>query len=65
MGIYRITPEYGVKNCILRGNTVVLDILLENGKRVKSYHRYKTPEKAEYMWMIYGANAHMIREEEE
>lgn len=65
MGICRITPEYGVKNCILIGNTVILDILYDDGKRVKRCHRYKTLEKAEKMWKIYGVNAHMIREEEE
>lgn len=63
MGVCRITPEYGVKNCILRGNTVILDIWYEDGRRVKRYHRYKTLEKAEYMWNIYGANTHKIREE--
>lgn len=63
MEICRITPEYGVKNCILRGNTVILDIWYEDGRRVKRHHRYKTLEKAEYMWNIYGANTHKIREE--
>lgn len=63
MEICRITPEYGVMNCTLRGNTVILDILYEDGRRVKRYHRYKTLEKAEYMWNIYGANTHKIREE--
>lgn len=60
---WEITPEYGVKNCIFRGNTVILDILYDDGRRAKRYHRYKTLEKAEHMWKIYGANAHMIREE--
>lgn len=64
MEICRITPEYGVKNCILRGNTVILDILYDDGRRAKRYHRYKTLEKAEKMWKIYGESAHMIREEE-
>lgn len=62
MWICRITPEYGVKNCILKDNTVILDILYDDGKRAKRYHHYKTLEKAEKMWKIYGVNAHMIRE---
>ena len=57
--------DNGVKNCILRGNTAILDILYDDGRRAKRYHRYKTLEKAEYMWKIYGVNAHMVREEEE
>ena len=36
MCICRITPEYGVKNCILKGNTVILGILYDDGKRAKS-----------------------------
>lgn len=36
MWICRITPEYGVKNCILKGNTVILGILYDDGKRAKS-----------------------------
>lgn len=63
MGVCRITPEYGAMNCILRGNTVILDILYDDGRRAKRYHRYKTLEKAEYMWNVYGANTHKIREE--
>lgn len=60
---FKIEREYGVMNCTLRGSTVILDILYEDGTRAKRYHRYKTLEKAEYMWNVYGANAHKIREE--
>lgn len=61
--LFKIEREYGVMNCTLRGSTVILDILYEDGTRAKRYHRYKTLEKAEYMWNVYGANTHKIREE--
>lgn len=62
--LFKIEKEYGVMNCTLRGSTVILDILYDDNTRAKRYHRYKTVEKAEKMWRIYGVNAHMIKEEE-
>ena len=57
-----ITLETGLKNCILNGRTVVLDFVNEDGSHTKKHHTYKTPEKAEYMWQVFGADCHKIKE---
>lgn len=35
------------------GNTVILDLKEKDGTFKKHYHRYKTEEKAEYMYQIF------------
>lgn len=60
-----IVKEYGLMNCILKGRTVILDFVYPSGKRCRRYHRYKTYEKAEYMWNVYGQGVHKIIENEE
>lgn len=60
-----LLKEYGLMNCILKGRTVILDFMRPSGKRCRRYHRYKTYEKAEHMWNIYGQGVHKIIENEE
>lgn len=60
----RIVREIGLMNCILKGKTVILDFAVEDGGHKKTYHTYKTVEKAEYMWQVFGKNCHMVRESE-
>lgn len=57
-----ITLETGLKNCVLNGRTVVLDFVNEDGSHTKRYHIYKTAEKAEHMWEVFGAGCHKIKE---
>ncbi len=52
-----ITRETGLMNCILDGNTVILDFVNKHGTHKKHYHKYKSQEKAMYMWSLFKQNA--------
>lgn len=49
-----IIQETGLANVILKGNTVILDFIEEDGKHKKKYHRYRSRERAEYYFEIFG-----------
>ena len=58
----KITLDTGLMNCILRGRTVILDFVNDDGEHERKYHTYKTEEKAEYMWQVFGRDCHRIKE---